>query len=179
MGRPLSRLCSWSGPLKVSWRIWVSALIRAPRAERLATTRTRIASTEPSLLLALPWARPERTARAASTASSGSDLPLWVSGLAVLAIDFDDVDSSSGEVTSDAGPIGPGPLHADFADFSEGFEPGQKIRVAVGVGPKRLRAEQATDLVQDGSYMDLPMGVDATSDGSRGFYDGRAIPSFP
>jgi hypothetical protein len=32
----------------------VSALMRAPRAERLATTRTRMASTEPSLLLATP-----------------------------------------------------------------------------------------------------------------------------
>ena len=73
----LERLCSWSGALKVSWRIWVSALIRASRAERLATTRTRMASTEPSLLLAVPWARPDRAARAASTASRGSDLPLW------------------------------------------------------------------------------------------------------
>ena len=54
IGRPLRRLCSWSGALKVSWRIWVSALMRAPRAERLATTRTRTASTEPSRLLAVP-----------------------------------------------------------------------------------------------------------------------------
>ena len=32
----------------------LSALIRALRAERLATTRTRMASTRPSLLLAVP-----------------------------------------------------------------------------------------------------------------------------
>ena len=109
----------------------------------------------------------------------GIGLAAVVSGLTVLAVHFDDVDSGSGEETGDAGPIGPRPLHADLADFSEGFEPRQKIRVAVGVGPKRLRAEQATDLVQDGGYVDLPMGVDATGDGARGFYDGHAIPSFP
>ena len=58
------------------WRIWTSALIRAPRAERLATTRTRTASMAPSLDLEMLLARPPRAARAASTASSGSDLPL-------------------------------------------------------------------------------------------------------
>ena len=179
MGRPLSRLCSWSGALKVSWRIWVSALIRAPRAERLATTRTRMASTEPSLLLAVPWARPERTARAASTASSGIGLAAVASGLAVLAVDFDDVDPCSGEEAGDAGPIGPRPLHADLADLPEGLQPGEQGRVAVGVGRERCGAEQATDLVQDGGHVDLPMGVDATGDGTRGFYDGHAIPSFP
>ncbi len=100
-------------------------------------------------------------------------------GLAVLAVNFDDVDSGSGEVTGDAGSIGPGPLHADLADLPEGFEPGQQLRVAVGVGPERLGAEQATDLVQGGGYVDLAVGVDATGDSARGFYDGHAIPSFP
>jgi MFS family permease len=52
------------------------ALTRAWRAERLATTSTRMASTAPSLDLGLPVARPPRAARAASTASRGSDLPL-------------------------------------------------------------------------------------------------------
>ncbi len=101
------------------------------------------------------------------------------SGLAVLAVDFDDVDPCSGEVTGDAGPIGPRPLYTDLADLPEGFEPGQKIRVTLGIGPERLGAEQATDLVQDGGHMDLSVGVDATGDSARGFYDGHAIPSFP
>ena len=179
MGRPLRRLWSWSGALKVSWRIWPSALIRAPRAERLATTRTRMASTAPSLLLALPWARPDCAARAASTASRGSDLPALAPGLAVLAVHLDDVDPGSGEEAGDAGPIGARALHTDLADLAEGLQPGQQGRVAVGVGPERLGAEQATDLVQDGGHMDLPVGVDATGDGARGFYDGHAIPSFP
>jgi len=54
------------------------------RAERLATTRTRMASTAPSLDFALPFARPLKAARAASMASRGSDLParrrFWRSG---------------------------------------------------------------------------------------------------
>ena len=109
----------------------------------------------------------------------GIGLAALASGLAVLAVHFDDVDPGSGEEAGDAGPIGPRPLHADLADLAEGFEPGQQVRVAVGVGPERLRAEQATDLVQDGGHVDLAVGVDATGDGARGFYDGHAIPSFP
>lgn len=45
-------------------------------AERLATTRARIASTLPSLALPEPCARADRAARAASMASAGSDLPV-------------------------------------------------------------------------------------------------------
>ena len=44
--------------------------------ERLATTRARMASTLPSRVLPAPWARPDSAARAASTASAGSDLPV-------------------------------------------------------------------------------------------------------
>ena len=49
--------------------------MRASRPERLAMSRTRIASTLPSAILATPVARPDRTARAASMASMVSDLP--------------------------------------------------------------------------------------------------------
>ena len=82
-------------------------------------------------------------------------------------------------MTSDAGPIGPGALHANLGDLAEGFEPGQQLRVAGGVSPERLGAQQAPDLVQDGGHMDFAVSVDATSDSARGFYDGHAIPSFP
>ena len=99
--------------------------------------------------------------------------------LTVLAVHFEDMDPGFGEEGGDAGPIGSRPLHADLADLSEGFEPGQQFRVAVGIGPERLGAAQATDLVHDGGYVDLSVDVDATGDGARGFYDGHAIPSFP
>ena len=178
MGRPLSLLWSWSGALKVNWRIWPSALIRAPRAERLATTRTLMASTEPSLLLAVPWALPDCAARGLERVE-GIGLAALSAGLTVLAVHFDDMDPRFGEETGDAGPIGPRPLHADLAHFAERFEPAEQCRIPVGIGPERLGAEQATDLVQDGGHVDLSVRVDATGDGARGFYDGHAIPSFP
>ena len=53
--RPFRREWSWSGAVIPRWRIWTMALTRACRAERLATTRTRMASTGPSLVL------PDRT----------------------------------------------------------------------------------------------------------------------
>ena len=49
--------------------------MRAWRAERLATTRARIASTLPSADLAIPLSRPDNAPRAASMASTVSDLP--------------------------------------------------------------------------------------------------------
>ena len=109
----------------------------------------------------------------------GIGLAALTPGLAVLAVHFDDVNPGSGEEPGDAGPIGARPLHTDLADLPKGLEPAQQLGVAVGVSPKRLRAEQATDFVQDGGHVDLPMGVDATGDGAGGFYDGHAIPSFP
>ncbi len=109
----------------------------------------------------------------------GIGLAAVVSGLAVLAVHFDDVDAGPSEEAGDARPIGPRPFHPDFSDVAEGFEPGEQGRVALGIGPERLGAEQATDLVQHGGHVDLPVGVDATGDDTRGFYDGHAIPSFP
>ncbi len=98
-------------------------------------------------------------------------------GLAVLAVHLDDVDSCSGEEAGEAGPIGARPLHADLADVAEGLKPGQQSRVPVGVGPEGLGAEQASDLVEGGGYVDLAVGVDATSDGARA--STMVMPSLP
>jgi hypothetical protein len=76
MLNPRRRLRSWSGPLTNSSRIWMSALVRAVRAERLATRKALTDSTGPSLDLAMLLALPPSAARAASMASRGSDLPL-------------------------------------------------------------------------------------------------------
>ena len=57
-------------------RIWLRAWVRLPLAERRATRSTRMASTFPSLVLADPVASPPWAARAAATASWGSDLPV-------------------------------------------------------------------------------------------------------
>jgi len=68
-------------------------LTHEARAERLATTRTRRASTEPSLLLACPCARPDKAERAASTGVEGIGLAALAAVLAVLPADFDDLDT--------------------------------------------------------------------------------------
>jgi hypothetical protein len=59
--------------------------MRVSTAERRAIINTRIASTFPSRVLGDPVADPERAARAAANASTGSDLPcrwrVWRLGL--------------------------------------------------------------------------------------------------
>ena len=64
-----------SGAVETRLRIWLSAWVRPLRAEDLATRKTRMDSTFPSLVLASP-ALAQRAAQAAEMASWGSDLPL-------------------------------------------------------------------------------------------------------
>jgi hypothetical protein len=62
------------GPVTISARAWLMAWVRSDRALRLATISARTASTAPSRPFGAPRALPDCAARAALTASSGSDL---------------------------------------------------------------------------------------------------------
>jgi hypothetical protein len=64
-----------SGPVTIRARAWLIAWVRSERALRLATISARTASTAPSRPFGAPRARPDWAARAALTASSGSDFP--------------------------------------------------------------------------------------------------------
>ncbi len=64
-----------SGPVRTRALAWLMVWVRSLVALRLATISARIASTAPSRPLGAPRARPDCAARAALTASSGSDLP--------------------------------------------------------------------------------------------------------
>ena len=64
-----------SGPVRSRALAWLIARVRSPVALRLATISARIASTSPSRPFGAPRARPDWAARAALTASRGSDLP--------------------------------------------------------------------------------------------------------
>ena len=64
-----------SGPVRTRALAWLIVRVRSPAALRLATISARIASTAPSRPFGAPRARPDWAARAALTASSGSDLP--------------------------------------------------------------------------------------------------------
>jgi hypothetical protein len=63
------------GPGQDQGLAWLMVWVRSPAALRLATISARVASTWPSRPLGAPRARPDCAARAALTASSGSDLP--------------------------------------------------------------------------------------------------------
>jgi len=87
-------------------------------AERRAIINTRIASTLPSLLLAEPVAVPDRAARAAATASTGSDLPLSMPGLTVGSINLYDTDTGPGQVAGEADTVGAGALHTHQGELT-------------------------------------------------------------
>jgi hypothetical protein len=53
-GNALQGLADLLGAVKPRWRIWLRVLILVERPDRLATTRARMASTLPSLVLAAP-----------------------------------------------------------------------------------------------------------------------------
>ena len=99
------------------------ALARAWRAERLATTRTRIASTAPSLDLGLP-ARP--TAQGGPGGFDGVEgigLAAATALLSVRSVDLDDLDAHPAQVAGQPGPIGARALDADLGHVAEGLEP--------------------------------------------------------
>ena len=125
----------------VNCRIWVRALTRAWRADRLATIRTRMASTAPSLELALARTLPDRAARAAWTGIDRVGLALATTVLAVVPIDLDHLDPGSSEEPGQSGPIGTGPFHADFPDSSEADQPRKQGRIALRSGMERFGAE--------------------------------------
>ena len=132
--RPFRRQRSCSGAVKPRWRIWMRALTRAWRAERLATTSTRMASTAPSRDLGLP-ARPT-----AQCGPGGFDGIEWV-GLAAASpllsvgpVDLDDLDAGPAQVTGQTRAIRAGALHADLGDVAKALEP---RRAAPGSRPRR------------------------------------------
>lgn len=63
------------GGVTTSARIWLSAPVRSRVAERLTRRNARIASTLPVRDFGCATALPDWAARAAATASTGSDLP--------------------------------------------------------------------------------------------------------
>ena len=96
-------------------------------------------------LLAFPWARPNRTARAGLNGVERIGLAAVSSGLAVLTVHFDDRDPARARMTRDAGAVGTRALDADLGDRAEVTQPGQQGRVAVGLRTKRPgNAEQHT-----------------------------------
>ncbi len=152
------------------------ALTRAWRAERLATTRTRMASTAPSLDLGLAARSTTQGGPGGFDGVEGVGLAAAPALLAVGSVDLDDLDASPAQVAGQARAIGAGALNADLGDVAERLEPAQQRLVAGRIGGEALCAEQSTQRIERCGHMDVAMGIDTTGDPTRSFYDGHGHP---
>ena len=94
------------------------------------------------MVLPCPDARPLMAARAASTASSGSDLP-WLRRDCRLGRLTSTTSTPSSQEPGEPDPIGAGALDADLGHLAEALEPDQQGLVAAGVSVERLGADQS------------------------------------
>src|SRR5262252_749602 len=136
------------GLVKISARTWLMVWIRSERAVRLATISARIASTVPSLPLGAPAARPDCAARAALTASSGSDLPLRRRSCRSARSTSTTRTPADARWPGQARAVAASALDADQGDIPELFQPAQQAGVPARRGRELLHAQQPADRVQ-------------------------------
>ena len=98
------------------------------------------------------------------------------SGLAVGAVDFDDLDASATQESGQSDAIRASALDADLVNLAELLEPGQQRLVAGGIGGEGLGADEATQWVECCSNVCVEVGVDTTCDANGSFYDGHGHP---
>ena len=165
-----------SGPVRTSARAWLIVRVRSPAALRLATIRVRIASTAPSRPFGAPRARPDCAARAALTASSGSDLPCRRRSCRPARSTPADPDARRGDVTGQAGAVTASPFDAGQAYRPESAQPAQQAGVA-GCGGRELPdAEQPADGIERGGDMRASVSIYPASHRACFFYDGQGHP---
>ena len=119
-----------SGAVEIRPRIWLSAWVRALRAEDRATRKTRMDSTFPSLVLASPAGVAGEGGTGGRDGVLGIGLALAPATLAIGPVDFDDADPLGLEMAGEPGAIGPGPFDADQLDRAEVAQPAQQLLVA-------------------------------------------------
>jgi hypothetical protein len=86
------------------------------------------------------------------------------------------VNVVSSQESGETGAVGTGALDADLSDLAEGLEPGQECFVAIGIDRERLGADESTQRIEGGGNVDVRVGVDASGDAGRCFYDGCGHP---
>ena len=171
-----------SGPVRTSALAWLMVRVRSPAALRLATIRVRIASTAPSRPLGAPRARPDCAARAALTASSGSDLPCRRRSCRSERSTSTTRMPAAVMWRARPGAVTAGPFDADQAHGAEPAQPAQQAGVAGRGGGELPDAEQPADGIERGGDMGIGVGVHAAGDrGATGngacfFYDGHCHP---
>ena len=134
-----------SGPVRIRALAWLIVWVRSPRALRLATISARIASTAPSRPFGAPRARPDCAARAALTASSGSDLPCRRRSCRSERSTSTTRTPAAAMWRARPGAVAAGPFDPDQADGPEPAQPAQQAGVAGRGGRELLHAEQPAD----------------------------------
>jgi hypothetical protein len=143
------------GPVRIRALAWLIVRVRSPAALRRATISARIASTAPSRPLGCPAARPDCAARAALTASSGSDLPCRRRSGRSERTAPAHPDASRGDTAGQPGPVAAGPLDAGQGDGPEPAQPAQQAGVASRGGRELPDAQQPADGIQRGGDMGI------------------------
>src|ERR1039457_627583 len=159
-----------SGPVTIRARAWLIAWVRSERALRLATISTRTASTAPSRPFGAPRARPDCAARAALTASRGSDLPCR--RRSCRSERSTSTTRTPALVTCRAGAVAAGPLDPDQADRPEPAQPLQQPGIAGRCGRELPDAEQPSDGIERGGDLHVGVGVH-TAGNCACLYDGH------
>ena len=122
-----------------------------------------------------PRARPDWAARAALTASSGSDLPWRRRSCRSERPALDDPDAGGRDVAGQAGAVAAGALDPDQADGPEPAEPAQQAFIARYGGRELSDAKQPADRVKRSGDMGVRVSVYAAGDGAC-LYDGQCHP---
>src|ERR1017187_10344261 len=94
----------------------------------------------------------------------GIGLALAMAGLAIGAVDLDDLDAGTSEEPGQLGAVGTGALDSHPCHRSEPGEPPKQLLVARCGDLELLLSEQATIRVHRRGYMDVQVGVYPAAD---------------
>jgi len=104
-------------------------------------------------------------------------LAISIAGLAIRAINLDELDLGAGQVASEPCAIRTGAFHPDEANRSIRTEPPRQM-VIPGLGRvERFDAENTTEVIHHGSNMDIGVRVNTTNNETSLLYDGHCHPS--
>jgi hypothetical protein len=118
------------------------------------------------------WVRwPANAARGGVLGVEGVGLATQPAVGSVGPVDLDYFDAGLGEVASDPGTVAAGALDPDPTHVTVGAHPPQQRPVAGPGGGERAGVDQHTSGVNDRSYMEVLVGVDAADDDTAGWCD--------
>jgi hypothetical protein len=105
--------------------------------------------------------------------AAGSELGVYHVGfarakmLALGTFDLEDTNAEVAEGPTEASTVGAGTLDASGDDVPERAGPGEELTVARGSGREAARAQEHSQVAEDGSCVGLSMGIHAKHDTRR------------